>query len=318
VKGAKDVKFGPLDLVPDKAAFDGAAGQQRRAADFGFAGGVISSVGPFYGSCPCGWDFSFYHILIEAGIPYYAEVVSFPEQFTLRFWSPNDEDAVLLNFFYPSSLDLDVFMGSAAKNQALLKLANPPSFDDDHGSMAINAQTQRFQVVLRGSLSGFRAMMDMRYVTIPAVKLKMNVKISLEEFNGDNFATNLATLLGIPPERIKVVAVGGRRLEESVGATERRLAAATALDITILPSEAAAVGAGGGSGASTSASISAQSSELKSVSDSVTTLSSAGTELAAAAGGEVVVEEIVPPAEAETNTDEVEASQADVEVAVVD
>eukprot|EP00435_Cladocopium_sp_Y103_P020955 s3913_g5.t1 len=41
-RGAKDIKFGPLVLTPDVPE------------DNGFQGGVLSSVGPFYASCPCG------------------------------------------------------------------------------------------------------------------------------------------------------------------------------------------------------------------------------------------------------------------------
>eukprot|EP00434_Breviolum_minutum_P015028 symbB.v1.2.013253.t1/scaffold933.1/size150798/4 len=62
-RGAKDIKFGPLVMTPDVPE------------DNGFQGGVLSSVGPFYASCPCGWDFSFYHILIKPNTTYYTEVM---------------------------------------------------------------------------------------------------------------------------------------------------------------------------------------------------------------------------------------------------
>lgn len=63
-RGAKDIKFGPLVLTPDVEE------------ENGFQGGVLSSVGPFYASCPCGWDFSFYHVLIKPDTTYDAEVIT--------------------------------------------------------------------------------------------------------------------------------------------------------------------------------------------------------------------------------------------------
>lgn len=67
---------------------------QNVEEDNGFTGGVLSSVGPFYASCPCGWDFSFYHVLIKRNTIYDAEVLSLPENFMLRYWSPNTADYV--------------------------------------------------------------------------------------------------------------------------------------------------------------------------------------------------------------------------------
>merc|ERR1712062_491494 len=67
-------------------------------------------------------------------------------------------------------------------------------------------------VTLRGSPAGFDSRRDLIIRRTPMVKLKMNVEITIDEFNGANFQTNLAILLGIPPERIKVVAVAVRRL----------------------------------------------------------------------------------------------------------
>jgi hypothetical protein len=58
-RGVGDVKFGPLVWTP---------------SGNGFTGGVLSSAG----SCPCGWNFSFYHILIKLQTSYYIEIMSLP------------------------------------------------------------------------------------------------------------------------------------------------------------------------------------------------------------------------------------------------
>jgi hypothetical protein len=109
-RGAKDVKFGPWVMTPNVAE------------DNGFVGGVISSVGPFYGSCPCGWDFSFYHALIKPSVTYYSEVLSLPENFMLRYWSPRPEDSILLQYFYPDSRGVNVFVGSQKEPDMELRL----------------------------------------------------------------------------------------------------------------------------------------------------------------------------------------------------
>merc|ERR1719506_1139615 len=205
-RGAKDVKFGPWVLTPDVEE------------ENGFAGGVISSVGPFYGVCPCGWDFSFYHILIKPQTTYYAEVMSLPENFMLRYWSPNPTDSVVLQFFYPDSRGVNVFVGGSKVPDMQLKLARMPTLDDLHGSHVVDSQRKRLFVTLRGSDQGFKARRDLVIRRTPTVKLKMNVEITIEEFNAEQFQTNLAILLGIPPERISVVAAGARRrlLEDDV------------------------------------------------------------------------------------------------------
>eukprot|EP00931_Biecheleriopsis_adriatica_P101149 TRINITY_DN76357_c0_g1_i1.p1 TRINITY_DN76357_c0_g1~~TRINITY_DN76357_c0_g1_i1.p1 ORF type:complete len:5100 (-),score=780.62 TRINITY_DN76357_c0_g1_i1:121-13482(-) len=291
-RGAVDIKFGPWALTPDAAE------------DNGFAGGVLSSVGPFYGSCPCGWDFSFYHVLAKPSTTYYSEVVSFPENFKLRYWSPKPQDSVVLQYFYPDSAGVNVFVGSQKKVDLSLALARVPTLEDPHGSHTVDAQAKRLYVTLRGSTEGFNGLRDVVIRKTPTVKLKMNVQISLDEFNGDNFAMNLATLLGIPAERIKVVAVEmSRRLANIT--TPRRLAAnpALALDVSILPSV-------GSSNETTSTNASSeisaddidnQATELKSVASTlnalVATSNSGSSALAQAAGGEVVVTELEEPAE---------------------
>eukprot|EP00434_Breviolum_minutum_P038050 symbB.v1.2.033747.t1/scaffold4236.1/size55286/1 len=117
-RGAKDVKFGPLVLTPDVEE------------ENGFEGGVLSSVGPFYASCPCGWDFSFYHVLIQPNTTYYTEVLSLPENFKLRYWNPNPTESVLLEIFYPDSRGVNVFVGSSKKPDMALKLGRKPTLDD--------------------------------------------------------------------------------------------------------------------------------------------------------------------------------------------
>ena len=80
------------------------------------------------------------------------------------------------------------------------------------------------------------------------------LRISIQEFNADQFQTNLAILLGIPPERIVVAAVQARRrlsLVDTEASEEpcddcqtprRRLVvnSQTALDVQISPSGDAA------------------------------------------------------------------------------
>ncbi|CAJ1408918.1 unnamed protein product [Effrenium voratum] len=300
-RGAKDVKFGPLVLTPDVEE------------DNGFQGGVLSSVGPFYASCPCGWDFSFYHILIKPDSTYYMEVMSLPENFKLRYWNPNPENSVLLEIFYPDSRGVNVFVGGSGKPDMALKLGRKPTLEDDHGAHVVDAQALRLYVTMRGSQAGFDARQDLTIRRTPTVKLKMNIEISIEEFNGAEFQTNLAILLGIPPERIVVAAVKARRrlklleigedeslcIGDDCQSKRRRLATVeqTDLDISIEPSkDAAAAATGGDSESSGSDALNAQASELGEVSNNLQQLSTS-PDLAQAAGGEVSVSEIQAPAE---------------------
>ncbi|CAE8640541.1 unnamed protein product [Polarella glacialis] len=299
-RGASDVKFGPLVLTPNVEE------------ENGFSGGVLSSTGAFYASCPCGWDFSYYHILIKPAVTYYTEVMSLPENFMLRYWSARPEDSVVLHFFYPDSRGVNVFVGGDSEPPMRLKLARIPTLDDEHGAHSVDAQRLRLYITLRGSPEGFAAQRDLVIRRTPTVKLKINVEISIVEFNAENFATNLAILLGIPPERIKVVAVQARRRLALVDVGEgegsescdehgcsvsggRRLGLvqATALEVSIEPSSDAAAAASGGQADSTSSgALNAQTQELGQVSSQLTSLQSGSSSaLAAAAGGQVTVTE---------------------------
>eukprot|EP00928_Gymnodinium_smaydae_P019285 TRINITY_DN17388_c0_g3_i1.p1 TRINITY_DN17388_c0_g3~~TRINITY_DN17388_c0_g3_i1.p1 ORF type:complete len:4123 (+),score=973.55 TRINITY_DN17388_c0_g3_i1:156-12371(+) len=327
-RGAADVKFGPWALTPDKDE------------DNGFDGGVISSTGPFYAVCPCGWDFSFYHALIKPATTYYAEVISMPENFMLRYWSEKPEDAILLQFFYPDSRGVNVFVGGAKEPDMALRLGRPPTLADPHGSHVVDSQGLRLHVTLRGSPQGFNSARDLVIRRTPTVKLKMNVEISISEFNGEGFQTNLAILLGIPPERIKVADVKVRRRlsfvtseaeddelvsEDSCGwkgniwrncgisngrRLARRLAAGLALEVNIEPSQdVAAASSGGNKDSASMESMNAQASELNSLSQSLGAVDAKS--FAAAAGGEVTVTEMQAPSEQDSTQVEEEVDEAD-------
>jgi len=144
-RGAKDVKFGPLVLTPDVEE------------ENGFEGGVLSSVGPFYAVCPCGWDFSFYHVLVKPNVIYDAEVMSLPENIMLRYWSPNPTDSIVVRFFYPDSRGVNVFVGRDKKPPMELKLARMPTKEDKHGAHVVDSQRLCLAITLRGSAEGFSA-----------------------------------------------------------------------------------------------------------------------------------------------------------------
>ncbi|CAJ1455794.1 unnamed protein product [Effrenium voratum] len=221
--------------------------------------------------------------------------------------------SVLLEIFYPDSRGVNVFVGGSGKPDMALKLGRKPTLEDDHGAHVVDAQALRLYVTMRGSQAGFDARQDLTIRRTPTVKLKMNIEISIEEFNGAEFQTNLAILLGIPPERIVVAAVKARRrlklleigedeslcIGDDCQSKRRRLATVeqTDLDISIEPSkDAAAAATGGDSESSGSDALNAQASELGEVSNNLQQLSTS-PDLAQAAGGEVSVSEIQAPAE---------------------
>eukprot|EP00913_Durusdinium_trenchii_P016835 g15825.t1 len=310
-RGAKDVKFGPLVMTPDVVE------------ENGFEGGVLSSVGPFYASCPCGWDFSFYHILIKPDTTYYAEVMSLPENFRLRYWNPRAGESVLLEIFYPDSRGVNVFVGGAGEPDMALKLGRKPTLADPHGSHTVDAQALRLYITLEGSTESFNARQDLVVRRTPTVKLKMNIeslvegvrRISIEEFNADQFQTNLAILLGIPPERIVVAAAAARRRLALVEVSEdsdaqlplpcddcqtprRRLvvSSSTGLDVSIDPStDSAAWWRVAASGTTEESALMHLQRTTVKVSSNLQALSTSD-EFAAAAGGQVTVEEIQEPA----------------------
>ena len=60
---------------------------------------------------------------MKPSVTYRAEVVSFPENFFLRYWSSRPEDGIVLQYHYASSAGVNVFVGSADEPDTALRLA---------------------------------------------------------------------------------------------------------------------------------------------------------------------------------------------------
>eukprot|EP00973_Karenia_brevis_P002070 280355-Karenia_brevis.AAC.1 len=58
--------------------------------------------------------------------------MSFPGNFKLQYWSASPSDSVLLEFYYPRSEGLSVFVGST--DYQVMAISSKPTLADAHGT----------------------------------------------------------------------------------------------------------------------------------------------------------------------------------------
>ena len=79
-----------------------------------------------------------------------------------------------------------------------------PSVNDAHGTNAFERKKNTFHVTMRGNGAGKTpALLTIK--TLPVVQVSLSMNVDINNFYEDNFVRNIAFVLGIPKERIRVV-----------------------------------------------------------------------------------------------------------------
>ena len=171
--------------------------------------------GPRAELCAMRFPYSQYHVLLRPGAVQHLLIPSTePGQMRFHFFSPDPAEAVLLKVFLQRPNSIAVYarpsgaliQPKGATNPAGATLADLPQLSDAHGANLFDPRARHLTLLLRGQLGGTLAPIDV--VRLPSVQISLTLRVSLTAFfSPAGVLANLATLLGIPAERLKVVSV---------------------------------------------------------------------------------------------------------------
>ncbi|CEM30506.1 unnamed protein product [Vitrella brassicaformis CCMP3155] len=174
-----------------------------------------------------------------------------PNSLRLHYMSPDPSEKILLNIFYRDPIKRHVFVNGQPRDKNLA-YTTKPEMTDPHGANALNPQLRRFHIVMQGGSNAEfgRNYIDVRTTNIVQLNMKLDVPIAdFDDTNRNRMTNNIATLLEIPPERIKVADVqplvsrrlhatvyhaGGRSLTSLVHGLARRLSGSEASDVKVI------------------------------------------------------------------------------------
>ena len=175
--------------------------------------------------CPvCAFGASHYPFLVRVRESYAITLFNaVPQRQRLFFMSEDPTEWVILRIFLRSPLKVRPYDIDGYFNTDLERDHEPDGSDIEgypHGSYMQNPQERIFVVVLRGGYEATTKGANLVFLqTIEVVKVSMNVEVPVAEFDQVDFASNLATLLGIDPSRIRVADV--RPVRRLLGRTLR-------------------------------------------------------------------------------------------------
>ena len=206
------------------------------------------AAGPNSDACPMRFYFGQLPLLVAPGyVTHLLFQNSEPQQARFHFFSPDPSEAVVIKFFKRSANSLEVYANSVqvpTLNTAYAAAGSGaptyPGFAASHGKSLFNPQARHVTFVMRGQPAWRTSPIDI--FTLPSVQLTLTLSISNEQFfDPAKIVSNLATLLGIDPSRIKTVTVaaaGSRQLLRAPAAAAARAAAASGtqvIPLEILP-----------------------------------------------------------------------------------
>eukprot|EP00388_Colpodella_angusta_P004513 GDKJ01014799.1.p1 GENE.GDKJ01014799.1~~GDKJ01014799.1.p1 ORF type:complete len:2331 (+),score=545.59 GDKJ01014799.1:688-6993(+) len=140
-----------------------------------------------------------------------------PATTRIYYFGESGED-VIIDFFYIQPSKLEVFYGPTS-TRGQNSNNTPISFSSPHAAYSFNPQTRYITVMLKGSTDS--VLTGSNYIdikTLPLVQISLTADVRISQFSGPNLISNIATLLSIPADRIKVADPGflsntGRRLQ---------------------------------------------------------------------------------------------------------
>ena len=166
----------------------------------------FASYGPIDDMCALRMYFSRFPMLIANGTTQQVRSTgTTPSEFLIRWDAPSDRNVAILEIFYQQSFDINVLVSDDPdKNFKLVPKFTDryPNLADPAGSNTRDPQKRTVTVVLRGGPRRFY-----RFRQIPVVAVTMKLDLPFSTFVGSSFIANMAMLLGISRNRIKIASV---------------------------------------------------------------------------------------------------------------
>jgi hypothetical protein len=133
-----------------------------------------------------------------------------PPMWTLRWDAPSSDDVAVLEMFISEggaggSSVINVFVGDSENGDFTFipRFTDRfPNKTDAAGSNTRDPQRRILMTTIRGGAKNFY-----RFVVTPVVAVTIRMEMTLDQFFSDKFIVNIATLLGIPYERIAIANV---------------------------------------------------------------------------------------------------------------
>lgn len=186
-------------------------------------------------TCKCQFGSSFYPFAIQSNDTYDLTMyATMPKKSRVFFFTDNPNEWLRLQIFYNQPLKIRPYINGEFSPD--WERDAVPATSEPHGIHAQNPQERRFYIMLRGGVDGMTLGQSIFLQTIEVVKVSMTLDVPVSEFDGDDFVSNLATLLQIDPTRIRVVDVqpSARLLRaQGTAAFARALASGLVVDFEI-------------------------------------------------------------------------------------
>jgi hypothetical protein len=190
----------------------------------------FAGYGPIMEPCSEIGFYSRYPTLIAAGVKNRVRSTgTIPSSWLFRWDAPSYNDSAILEFFIEPSDAINVFYGYSEYGTFTFvkQISRQPTLDDPIGTNCRDPTARTLTVNIRGGANNFY-----KFVDIPYVQVTMKMEMSIANFYADNFIANMALLLGISADRIKIASVKSGSVIVNFQITPAASVAATNDEIT--------------------------------------------------------------------------------------
>lgn len=194
----------------------GAAGANASAlvaaaiADIAAANRTALAYGPFDDECPLRFYFGQYPFLVIPGqVTVLALASTQPAQSRFHLFTGDASEAAIFRVFTQRPNSNNVYVaGVAAPAKAAATALDFPTLADARGTALFDPQSKYITFTLRGGYSDAANTAPVYDVfRLDSIQLSFKLSVDVATFYGPDLVNNLATLLGIDPDRVKVVSV---------------------------------------------------------------------------------------------------------------
>ena len=182
------------------------------------------------GGYTCQERISTFFSLVAAGFNYTIDLTSSnPQNFYFHLLHANDEQSIVVSIFYNNPQRLDVlvdndgvdmyitpnnayFEEESLRYRDVVLLQYLPKLDNKHGTNIYDRNTKRLYITIKGKRT-------IKIITTPVIMTSLTLSVTIKEFFDEvSLVNNLAFILGIPENKIRVVSV----VRESVTRRKRQ------------------------------------------------------------------------------------------------
>jgi hypothetical protein len=190
----------------------------------------FASFGPIDDMCAKRFYFSRFPMLFAVGQKHNVIATgTIPNEFLLRWDAPSENDATVVQFFVSHSQAITVLVSNDPVNgfRSVPKGTEYPTIYDPAGTNQRDPYNRYLAVTLRGGAYRYY-----RFRMVPVAAVTIRMEMTLANFFADTFIANMATLLRITIDRIKITSVRSGSVIADVDISPSNTAAQDAGEMT--------------------------------------------------------------------------------------